>query len=71
LSDSILVKRAKDGDRKALEALCVRHQPTVEKLARRILRDPEEARDAAQDSPARRSARVFWSFRRRRLVSSC
>ena len=33
LSDPILVKRAKDGDAQALEALCERHAPRVEKLA--------------------------------------
>ena len=58
LSDPILVKRAKDGDRQALEALCARHQPTVEKLARRILRDPEDARDAAQESLAKVCTRI-------------
>src|SRR6266516_1475005 len=30
LSDPILVKRAKDGDARALEALCERHAPRVE-----------------------------------------
>ena len=33
LSDPILVKRAKDGDARALEALCERYAPRVEKLA--------------------------------------
>ena len=33
LSDAILVKRAKDGDKRALEALCERHAPKVERLA--------------------------------------
>ena len=58
LSDPILVKRAKDGDRQALEALCARHQPAVEKLARRILRDPEDARDATQESLAKVCTRI-------------
>jgi len=49
----VLVRRAKDGDRDALAALCARHQPRVERLARRLLRDPEDARDAAQDALAR------------------
>jgi hypothetical protein len=40
LSDPILVKRAKDGDARALEALCERHAPRVEKLAAHLLRDP-------------------------------
>ena len=39
LSDPILVKRAKDGDARALEALCERHAPRVERLAHHLLRD--------------------------------
>src|SRR5205814_1056116 len=53
LSDPILVRRAKDGDRRALEALCERHAPRVEKLAGHLLRDREDARDAAQESLAK------------------
>jgi RNA polymerase sigma-70 factor (ECF subfamily) len=53
LSDPILVKRAKDGDRLALAALCERHAPRVEKLAGQLLRDPEDARDAAQEALAK------------------
>jgi RNA polymerase sigma-70 factor, ECF subfamily len=53
LSDPILVKRAKDGDARALEALCERHAPRVEKLAAHLLRDPEDARDAAQEALAK------------------
>src|SRR5215813_1616559 len=49
LSDPILVKRAKDGDERALAALCERHAPRVERIAFHILRDPEDARDAAQE----------------------
>jgi RNA polymerase sigma-70 factor, ECF subfamily len=61
LSDPILVKRAKDGDARALEVLCERHAPRVEKLAAHMLRDPEDARDAAQDALAKlcRSIRQF------------
>jgi RNA polymerase sigma-70 factor (ECF subfamily) len=61
LSDPILVKRAKDGDARALETLCERHAPRVEKLAGHILRDPEDARDAAQDALAKlcRNIRQF------------
>ena len=50
LSDPILVKRAKDGDGRALETLCERHAPRVEKLAAHLLRDPEDARDASQEA---------------------
>ncbi len=79
LSDPILVKRAKDGDRQALEALCARHQPTVEKLARRILRDPEDARDATQESLAKVCTRIgqfrgdsqFATWLHRLVVNTC
>ena len=53
LSDPILVKRAKDGDRRALAALCERHAPRVERLAHHLLRDHEDARDASQDALAK------------------
>jgi len=43
LSDAILVKRAKDGDKRALEALCERHAAKVERLAGHLLADPEDA----------------------------
>ncbi len=53
LSDPILVRRAKDGDERALAALVERHAPRVERIARHVLRDPEDARDAAQDALTR------------------
>ena len=49
LSDPILVTRAKHGDSRALEVLLERHAPKVERLALHILRDPDDARDAAQE----------------------
>src|SRR5256885_15683216 len=58
LSDPILVKRAKDGDRQALAALCERHAPRVEKLAGHLLRDPEDARDAAQEALTKLCTRI-------------
>jgi RNA polymerase sigma-70 factor (ECF subfamily) len=58
LSDPILVTRAKAGDQRALEALCVRHAPRVERLARHLLRDPEDARDAAQEALAKVCVRL-------------
>jgi RNA polymerase sigma-70 factor (ECF subfamily) len=58
LSDPILVTRAKAGDAKALEALCARHAPRVERLALHLLRDPEDARDAAQESLAKLVVRI-------------
>src|SRR5919201_1277329 len=45
LSDAILVKRAKDGDKRALSALCERHAPKVERLAGHLVSDPEDALD--------------------------
>lgn len=79
LSDPILVKRAKDGDRRALETLCERHQPRVERLAHRLLRDEEDARDAAQDALAKVCARIgqfrgesrFTTWLHRLVVNTC
>jgi RNA polymerase sigma-70 factor (ECF subfamily) len=58
LSDPILVKRAKDGDAKALAALVERHAPRAEKLAAHVLADPEDARDAAQEALAKLCVRL-------------
>jgi RNA polymerase sigma-70 factor (ECF subfamily) len=58
LSDPILVTRAKNGDARALETLCERHAPRVEKLALHVLRDPEDARDAAQETLAKLCTRI-------------
>ena len=79
LSDPILVKRAKDGDRRALEALCERHSPRVERLARHLLDDPEDARDAAQESLAKLCTRLrqfrgearFGTWLHRLVVNTC
>jgi RNA polymerase sigma-70 factor, ECF subfamily len=79
LSDPILVRRAKDGDKLALEALCTRHAPRVEKLALHILRDPEDARDAAQESLAKLVTRIgqfrgqsqFSTWLHRLVVNTC
>jgi RNA polymerase sigma-70 factor, ECF subfamily len=53
LGDAVLVARAKAGDERALETLLARYAPKVERLARHVLRDPEDARDAAQDALAK------------------
>jgi RNA polymerase sigma-70 factor (ECF subfamily) len=58
LGDPVLVKRAKDGDPLALETLCLRHAPRVGRLALHLLDDPEDARDAAQDTLARLCAKI-------------
>jgi len=79
LSDPILVTRAKDGDRRALEALCARHAPKVERLARHLLRDPEDASDAAQEALAKMCVRLkqfrgdsqFSTWLHRLFVNTC
>jgi RNA polymerase sigma-70 factor (ECF subfamily) len=79
LSDPILVTRAKSGDTAALEALCARHAPRVERLARHLLRDPEDARDAAQESLAKLCVRLrqfrgeaqFSTWLHRLVVNTC
>jgi RNA polymerase sigma-70 factor (ECF subfamily) len=79
LSDPILVTRAKNGDRRALEALCERHAPRVERLAAHVLRDPEDARDAAQESLAKLCVRVqqfrgdsqFSTWLHRLVLNTC
>jgi len=79
LSDPILVTRAKSGDGAALEALCTRHAPRVERLARHLLRDPEDARDAAQESLAKLCVRLrqfrgesqFSTWLHRLVVNTC
>jgi len=79
LSDPILVKRAKDGDARALATLCERHAPRVERLAAHILRDPEDARDAAQESLAKLCVRgkqfsgesQFSTWLHRLVVNTC
>jgi RNA polymerase sigma-70 factor, ECF subfamily len=79
LSDPILVKRAKDGDTRALEALCERHAPRVEKVALHLLRDREDARDAAQEALAKLCTRIgqfrgeaqFTTWLHRLTVNAC
>ena len=79
LSDPILVRRAKDGDTQALAALCERHAARVERLSRHLLRDPEDARDAAQDTLARlcvklkqfRGESAFTTWLHRLTVNAC
>jgi RNA polymerase sigma-70 factor (ECF subfamily) len=79
LSDPILVKRAKDGDQQALAVLCERHAPRVEKLARHLLRDPEDARDASQEALAKLCTRIgqfrgesqFATWLHRLTVNAC
>ena len=58
LSDPILVRRARDGDSHALETLCGRHAPRVNRLAAHVLADPEDARDAAQETLAKLCTKI-------------
>ncbi len=79
LSDPILVKRAKDGDRRALGALCERHAAKVERLALHLLEDPEDARDASQEALAKLCTRLrqfrgesqFSTWLHRLVVNTC
>jgi RNA polymerase sigma-70 factor (ECF subfamily) len=79
LSDPILVQRAKDGDRQALEALLIRHAPKVERLTRQVLRDPDDASDAAQEALAKVCVRLkqfrggsqFSTWLHRLVVNTC
>ena len=79
LSDSVLVTRAKAGDAEALEALCVRHAPRVERLSKHLLRDSEDARDAAQEALAKLCVRLrqfrgesqFSTWLHRLVVNTC
>jgi RNA polymerase sigma-70 factor (ECF subfamily) len=79
LSDAILVKRAKDGDSRALDELCTRHAPRVERLSRYMLGDGEDARDAAQESLAKLCVRLrqfqgesqFATWLHRLVVNTC
>ncbi len=75
----ILVTRAKAGDPRALAALCERHAPKVERLALHLLHDPEDARDAAQESLAKLVVRIrqfrgeaqFATWLHRLVVNTC
>ncbi len=79
LSDPILVRRAKDGDALALDALCARHEPRVARLAAHVLRDPEDARDAAQEALAKvcvklgqfRGEAAFSTWLHRLTLNAC
>ena len=79
LSDPILVRRAKDGDQRALETLCERHAPRIERVCLHVLRDPEDARDAAQESLVKLVQRIgqfrgqsqFSTWLHRLVVNTC
>lgn len=79
LSDPILVRRAKDGDKLALAALCDRYSDRVHRTAQHLLRDPEDARDAAQESLVKvvrrigqfRGESAFSTWLHRLVVNTC
>ena len=79
LSDAVLIARAKDGDKRALEAICARHASRVERLARHLLANPEDAQDAAQESLAKLCVRIqqfrgdsqFTTWLHRLVVNTC
>ncbi len=79
LSDPILVRRTKDGDARALEELCTRHAERIQRIALHVLRDPDDANDAAQESLVKLVQRVhqfrgesqFSTWLHRLVVNTC
>jgi RNA polymerase sigma-70 factor (ECF subfamily) len=79
LSDPILIKRAKDGDRQALEALCDRYAPRVERIAQGQLSDRRDAEDASQEALVKLCQRIgqyrgeaqFATWLHRLVVNTC
>lgn len=56
--DRLLARRAARGDGPAFEELHARHHTRMRGVAQRILRDPHEAEDAAQEAWIRAAARI-------------
>ena len=79
LSDAILVRRTKDGDRQALETLCGRHAERIHRIALHVLRDPDDASDASQEAllklmrriPQFRGESLFSTWLHRLVVNTC
>jgi RNA polymerase sigma-70 factor, ECF subfamily len=79
LSDPILVRRVKDGDARALDALCTRHADRIHRIALHILRDPDDANDAAQEAMVKLVRRIrqfrgesqFSTWLHRLVVNTC
>ena len=79
MSDAELVRKAKDGDDRALDVLVARHAPRVNRLASQLLGDLEEARDAAQESLVKLCTRLrqfrgeaqFATWLHRLVVNTC
>jgi RNA polymerase sigma-70 factor, ECF subfamily len=79
LGDLALVARAKAGDRPALHVLVERYSPRVNGLARELMGDFEDARDAAQESLVKLCTRLrqfrgdaqFATWLHRLVVNTC
>ena len=79
LSDAELVRKATNGDDRALAVLVERHAPKVNRLASQLLGDLEEARDAAQESLVKLCTRLrqfrgeaqFATWLHRLVVNTC
>jgi RNA polymerase sigma-70 factor (ECF subfamily) len=48
-TDLLLIRRAIDGDERAMRMLWVQHAPHVDAVVRRLVGDPDQAADVAQD----------------------
>ena len=79
LSDTILVRRIKDGDKRALATLCARHDERISRIALHVLRDPDDANDAAQEARMKLVRRIsqfrgesqFSTWLHRLVVNTC
>jgi RNA polymerase sigma-70 factor (ECF subfamily) len=49
-SDSLLVARAQAGDQRALSELVRRHRPAIERVCRRLCKDPSQVEDVIQET---------------------
>ena len=61
-SDQLLVERVQGGDRRAFDLLVLRYQQRILKLIMRLVRNPTEAEDVAQEAFIR-AYRALPSFR--------
>ena len=79
LSDDDLVRRANDGDGRAVEALVERYAARVSRIAGQLLADVEDARDATQESLLKLTTRLrqfrgdsqFSTWLHRLVVNTC
>jgi RNA polymerase sigma-70 factor (ECF subfamily) len=79
LSDDDLVRRANDGDGRAVEALVERYAARVSRIASQLLADVEDARDATQESLLKLTTRLrqfrgdsqFSTWLHRLVVNTC